>query len=93
MKNAKFATDLTNAQWEYLEPMLPEPAKRGRPPTDHRRMIDATGRDIRLQIDGGVTPKTSRALIDAGADTLVAGSAVYGAPDYAAAIAAIRSPA
>ena len=58
-----------------------------------RQAIDATGRDIRLQIDGGVTPKTSRALIEAGADTLVAGSAVYGTPDYAASIAAIRSPA
>ena len=70
----------------FLSSQLPKVA-------ELRRMIDATGRDIRLQIDGGVTPKTSRALIDAGADTLVAGSAVYGAPDYAAAIAAIRSPA
>ena len=58
-----------------------------------RRAIDATGRDIRLQIDGGVTPTTSRSLIEAGADTLVAGSAVYGARDYAAAISAIRAPA
>ncbi len=58
-----------------------------------RKMIDATGRDIRLQIDGGVTPTTSRSLLEAGADTLVAGSAVYGAPDYTAAISAIRAPA
>ena len=58
-----------------------------------RTAIDATGRDIRLQIAGGVTPKTARPLIEAGADTLVAGSAVYGTPDYAAAISAIRSPA
>jgi ribulose-phosphate 3-epimerase len=58
-----------------------------------RQAIDASGRDIRLQIDGGVTPVTARPLIEAGADTLVAGSAVYGAPDYAAAISAIRSAA
>jgi ribulose-phosphate 3-epimerase len=57
-----------------------------------RQAIDASGHNIRLQIDGGVTPQTARPLIDAGADTLVAGSAVYGKPDYAAAIAAIRNP-
>ena len=70
----------------FLSSQLPKVA-------ELRRMIDATGRDIRLQIDGGVTPKTARPLIEAGADTLVAGSAVYGTPDYAAAISAIRSPA
>jgi ribulose-phosphate 3-epimerase len=58
-----------------------------------RRMIDATGRHIALQIDGGVTPLTAPRLIAAGADTLVAGTAVFGKPDYAAAIAAIRAPA
>jgi len=58
-----------------------------------RRMIDATGRPIALQIDGGVTPLTAPRLIAAGADTLVAGTAVFGKPDYAAAIAAIRAPA
>jgi ribulose-phosphate 3-epimerase len=58
-----------------------------------RRMIDATGRKIALQIDGGVTPVTAPRLIAAGADTLVAGTAVFGKPDYAAAIAAIRAPA
>jgi ribulose-phosphate 3-epimerase len=58
-----------------------------------RRAIDASGRDIRLQIDGGVTPQTAPSLLSAGADTLVAGSAVFGKPDYAAAIAAIRNPA
>jgi ribulose-phosphate 3-epimerase len=56
-----------------------------------RQAIDASGHDIRLQIDGGVTPQTARPLIEAGADTLVAGSAVYGAADYAEAISAIRS--
>jgi ribulose-phosphate 3-epimerase len=58
-----------------------------------RRMIDATGRKIALQIDGGVTPLTAPRLIAAGADTLVAGTAVFGKPDYAAAITAIRAPA
>ena len=58
-----------------------------------RRMIDATGRHIALQIDGGVTSATAPRLIAAGADTLVAGTAVFGKPDYAAAIAAIRAPA
>jgi ribulose-phosphate 3-epimerase len=55
-----------------------------------RRMIDQSGRDIRLQIDGGVTAKTAPLCIEAGADVLVAGTAVFGAPDRAAAITAIR---
>jgi ribulose-phosphate 3-epimerase len=55
-----------------------------------RRMIDATGRDIALQVDGGVTAATAPLCIEAGADVLVAGTAVFGAPDYAAAIAALR---
>ncbi|EFH12118.1 ribulose-phosphate 3-epimerase [Pseudoroseomonas cervicalis] len=58
-----------------------------------RRMIEATGRDIALQIDGGVTVKTAPRCIEAGADVLVAGTAVFGAPDYAAAIAALRGGA
>ncbi len=56
-----------------------------------RAMIDASGRDIALEIDGGVAPGTARQVIEAGADTLVAGTAVFGAPDYAAAIAALRA--
>ncbi|ONG47863.1 ribulose-phosphate 3-epimerase [Pseudoroseomonas deserti] len=55
-----------------------------------RRMIDATGREIALQVDGGVTAKTAPLCIAAGADVLVAGTAVFGAPDYAAAIAGLR---
>lgn len=58
-----------------------------------RQMIDATGRDIRLAIDGGVAPGTARQVVAAGADTLIAGTAVYGAPDYAAAIRALREDA
>lgn len=41
MKIAKYGTDLTDAQWAYLKPMLPKNAKRGRPPIDRRRIIDA----------------------------------------------------
>jgi ribulose-phosphate 3-epimerase len=55
-----------------------------------RRMIDASGRAIRLSVDGGITPETARRVVDAGADTLVAGTAVFGTPDYSAAIAALR---
>jgi ribulose-phosphate 3-epimerase len=58
-----------------------------------RRAIDASGRRIHLQIDGGVTPATAPRLLAAGADTLVAGTAVFGKPDYAEAIAAIRGAA
>jgi ribulose-phosphate 3-epimerase len=56
-----------------------------------RRLIDASGQDIRLEVDGGIDAHTAAACREAGADTFVAGTAVFGAPDYAAAIAAIRS--
>jgi ribulose-phosphate 3-epimerase len=55
-----------------------------------RRIIDASGRDIRLEVDGGIDARTAPLCIAAGADTFVAGTAVFGAPDYAAAISAIR---
>ena len=55
-----------------------------------RRMIDEAGRAIALQVDGGITPATAPSCIAAGADVLVAGTAVFGAPDYAQAIAALR---
>src|SRR5215469_8887647 len=57
-----------------------------------RRRIDATGRDIALEVDGGITPETAKRAIAAGADTLVAGTAVFqGGPSrYAANIAALR---
>jgi transposase len=41
VKNAIYETSLTDAQWAYLKPMLPQPAKRGRPPIDRRRILDA----------------------------------------------------
>jgi ribulose-phosphate 3-epimerase len=58
-----------------------------------RRLIDASGRAIALQVDGGVTAATAGACIAAGADVLVAGTAVFGTADYAAAIAGLRQPA
>ncbi|HZZ33537.1 MAG TPA: ribulose-phosphate 3-epimerase [Phenylobacterium sp.] len=57
-----------------------------------RAMIDATGRDIPLEVDGGVTPQTAKLCVEAGATALVAGTAVFkGGPSaYAANIAALR---
>ncbi|MEQ1439670.1 ribulose-phosphate 3-epimerase [Fontimonas sp. SYSU GA230001] len=55
-----------------------------------RALIDASGRPIRLEIDGGVKVDNIRAIAAAGADTFVAGSAIFGAKDYAATIAAMR---
>lgn len=56
----------------------------------HRR-IDASGRDIRLEIDGGVKVENIRDIARAGADTFVAGSAIFGSADYAATIRAMRA--
>ncbi len=56
-----------------------------------RALIDASGRDIRLEIDGGVKVDNIGAIAAAGADTFVAGSAIFGAGDYAATIAAMRA--
>ncbi len=56
-----------------------------------RRRIDVSGRDIRLEIDGGVKVDNIRAIAEAGADTFVAGSAIFGAPDYTKVIAAMRN--
>ncbi len=55
-----------------------------------RAMIDASGRDIDLEVDGGVKPGTAHLVFDAGADAVVAGSAVFKQDDYAAAMEAIR---
>ncbi|EGR1893971.1 ribulose-phosphate 3-epimerase [Vibrio vulnificus] len=56
-----------------------------------RKMIDATGRDIRLEIDGGVKVENIREIAEAGADMFVAGSAIFGQPDYKAVIDEMRS--
>ena len=56
-----------------------------------RRRIDASGKDIRLEVDGGIKVDNIRWAADAGADTFVAGSAIFGQPDYRAVIAQMRS--
>ena len=56
-----------------------------------RALIDASGRDIRLEIDGGVNVSNIGAIAAAGADTFVAGSAIFNAPDYAQVISAMRA--
>ncbi|MDN3646803.1 ribulose-phosphate 3-epimerase [Pontixanthobacter aestiaquae] len=57
-----------------------------------RKMIDATGRDIHLEVDGGVNPETAKDCVAAGADVLVAGSATFkgGPGQYAKNIAALK---
>jgi ribulose-phosphate 3-epimerase len=55
-----------------------------------RKLIEATGRDIRLEVDGGIKVDNIRAVADAGADTFVAGSAIFGKPDHKAVIDAMR---
>jgi len=56
-----------------------------------RAIIDHSGRDIRLEVDGGVTVDNIAEIHRAGADTFVAGSAIFGKPDYAKTIAVMRS--
>ena len=56
-----------------------------------RQRIDASGRDIRLEIDGGVKVDNIGEIAAAGADMIVAGSAIFGSDDYAATIAAMRA--
>ena len=55
-----------------------------------RRRIDASGRDIWLEVDGGVKADNIEAIARAGADTFVAGSAIFGAKDRAGAMRALR---
>lgn len=55
-----------------------------------RKLIDATGRDIRLEVDGGIKAENIRRVAEAGADTFVAGSAIFGVPDYKTVINAMR---
>jgi ribulose-phosphate 3-epimerase len=56
-----------------------------------RRLIEASGRDIRLEVDGGIKVDNIRRVADAGADTFVAGSAIFSQPDYKAVIDAMRA--
>ena len=55
-----------------------------------RKRIEASGRDIRLEVDGGIKIDNIRRVADAGADTFVAGSAIFGQPDYEAVMDAMR---
>jgi ribulose-phosphate 3-epimerase len=55
-----------------------------------RKMIDASGRDIALEVDGGIKPGTAGPAVAAGANVLVAGNAVFAGGDYSRSIAAIR---
>jgi ribulose-phosphate 3-epimerase len=55
-----------------------------------RRRIDACGREVRLEIDGGVKLDNIGRIARAGADTFVAGSAIFGSKDYAATVSAMR---
>jgi ribulose-phosphate 3-epimerase len=68
---------------QFIEPVLAKLA-------EARRRIDASGREVRLEIDGGVKQDNIGAIARAGADTFVAGSAIFGAKDYAAAIRGMR---
>ena len=56
-----------------------------------RRMIEESGRDIRLEVDGGVKVENIRQIAEAGADTFVAGSAIFNTADYKATVAAMRA--
>jgi len=67
----------------FIESVLPKI-------TAARARIDATGRQIRLEVDGGIKVENIARVAAAGADTFVAGSAIFGASDYAATIAAMR---
>ena len=69
---------------KFIDGVLPKIA-------EVRRRIDASGRDVMLEVDGGVKIDNIAKAAAAGADTFVAGSAIYGAKDYSAAIAAMRA--
>jgi ribulose-phosphate 3-epimerase len=68
---------------QFIESTLPKIAA-------VRSRIDSCGRPVRLEVDGGVKVANIGRIAAAGADTFVAGSAIFGAPDYAATIAAMR---
>ena len=60
---------------------------------DARRLVDEHGGNVRIEVDGGVKIDNIEAIAAAGADTFVAGSAVFGSDDYAQTIAALRAAA
>ena len=69
---------------KFIDGVLPKIA-------EVRRRISESGRDVMLEVDGGVKVDNIARVAAAGADTFVAGSAIYGAKDYTAAIAAMRA--
>ncbi len=58
-----------------------------------RKMIEAAGVDVDIEVDGGISPETARIVVEEGANVLVAGSAVFGHPDRAEAIGQLRAAA
>jgi ribulose-phosphate 3-epimerase len=68
----------------FIESAIPKLARA-------RRLIDDSGLAVRLEVDGGVKTGNIRRIAEAGADTFVAGSAIFGSADYAATIAAMRA--
>ena len=71
---------------EFMPSMLPKIRR-------VRELIDGAKHHIELEVDGGIAPETAKAVVDAGARVLVAGNAVFGQPDRAAAISALRAAA
>jgi len=69
---------------QFIEPVLGKLA-------EARKRIDASGRNVRLEIDGGVRQENIGRIARAGADTFVAGSAIFGSKDYAATIRGMRA--
>ena len=69
---------------QFIEPVLGKLA-------EARKRIDASGRNVRLEIDGGVKQENIGRIARAGADTFVAGSAIFGSKDYAATIRGMRA--
>ena len=59
--------------------------------TQARKMIDESGKDIRLEVDGGINPENIGIVSEAGADTFVLGSAIFNTDDYSYTISALRS--
>ena len=97
------ATPLTGLEWtlEHIDLVLlmsVNPGFGGQSFIEHtlrkceqaRRLIEASGRDIRLQVDGGIKVDNIRRVAEAGADTFVAGSAIFGQPNYHNVIGAMR---
>lgn len=98
------ATPLNGLEWvidkvDYILVMSVNPGFGGqhfidsalRKLADARAIIDVSGRDIRLAVDGGVNVKNIRSIANAGADTFIAGSAIFTEPDYKRVIDAMRA--